>query len=155
MPQQPGEGGSPARITNPSAWLSGTFREGVLYTLTGSLEEDTRLVSALIEVSDPLARESLNDGKPRLILDSFVRVELSLNEIPDAVELSRDFVRQNNTVWVMKDGILDIRPVEIAFENANYAYITAGLEPGEEVVTSQLAMVSDGAELRKNKRCVI
>ena len=65
------------------------------------------------------------------------------------MRLNREYVHERNTVWVMNDGKLEIRETDVAFQDAEYAYIRTGLETGEEVVTTTLATVADGVGLRK------
>ena len=48
----------------------------------------------------------------------------------------------------MEGGKLVIRRVEIAFRDAQHAYVSGGLEPGARVVTTNLATVADGVLLR-------
>jgi len=57
-------------------------------------------------------------------------------------------VRKGDTVWVMQDGRLDIRDLEIVFQDWRYASITKGLEEGDQVVTTDLATVVEGTRLR-------
>ena len=64
------------------------------------------------------------------------------------MRLSRDYLRQGNTVWVMKDGKLNIRKVTVLFEDPRYAYISKGLSDGEMVVTTDLSTVVEGSRLR-------
>jgi len=82
------------------------------------------------------------------LIGSFVQVRLQAGQIEDVVRLNRDYVRKNETVWVMKDGRLDIRDVQVVFRDAEYAYIDRGLTDGEQIVTTNLASVVDGARLR-------
>jgi hypothetical protein len=63
--------------------------------------------------------------------------------------LSRDYLRQNDTVWVMVDGKLQIRQADVVFRDAEHAYIRAGVEEGEHVVTTSLATVTEGLGLRR------
>ena len=53
-----------------------------------------------------------------------------------------EFVRDQDTVWVMKDDKLEIRDTDIVFRDDRYAYIRSGLNEGEDVVTSTLATVA-------------
>ena len=48
----------------------------------------------------------------------------------------------------MKDGRLEIRRLEIVFQDAGHAYAREGLEDGDRVVTTSLATVREGAALR-------
>lgn len=148
LPQDSGVTGSKARIRNRVAWPNGVFREGQVHRLIGALENQTRLARVLLTVSDPLAHQPESAGLPPLMVGSFVEVRIQGEAIADVVRLDRQFLRQNDTVWVNDAGSLEIRNVEVVFRDETYAYISAGLTEGEHVVTSNLATVVEGARLR-------
>ena len=82
------------------------------------------------------------------MIGTFVEVNIQADAIPDVVRLNRDYVRSNETVWVMKDGKLEIRKVEIVLTDDIYAYIRSGLDDEEKVVITDLSTVSNGIGLR-------
>lgn len=137
--------GSKARARNRASWPEGQYREGYLDTLVGALEEETRLAKVLVVVPDPLARES---DAPPLLVGSYLETRLQGRELANVVRLDRDFVRKGDTAWIMKDGKLRIRELGIAFEDEKFAYVSSGLEDGDQVVTTNLSTVVDGAPLR-------
>jgi len=51
-------------------------------------------------------------------------------------------------VWVNDAGQLRIREVQVVFRDPDYAYIGAGLSEDDQVVTTNLSTVVDGAPLR-------
>jgi hypothetical protein len=114
--------------------------------MIGTLDQQTRLARVLVTVSDPLAQTT---AAPPLILDTLIEARIEGKPIEDVVRLSRQHVHERDTVWVMNDNQLEIRPVDIVFEDARHAYVRKGLESGEEVVTTTLATVADGIGLRK------
>lgn len=140
--------GSQVRIRNRTAWPEGTHRIGHLYKLVGELEQQTRMARVLVAVEDPLAREPQNSDAPHLMIGAYVENRIQAAPLKDVVKLERDYLRQEDTVWVMGDGKLDIRDVQVVFRDNDYAYISAGLSDGERVVTSNLATVDEGAPLR-------
>ncbi|SMO31811.1 efflux RND transporter periplasmic adaptor subunit [Gracilimonas mengyeensis] len=142
------EQASGVRIRNRTAWEEGTHREGNLYRMLGSLDDETRMARVLVTVDDPLSQDDGNANQPRMIIGSFVEVEIETTPLENVVRLSRDYLRSGETVWVMKNEQLEIREVDIRFQDQNYAYITDGLSEGEQVVTTSLASVSEGAPLR-------
>ncbi|MBS0013175.1 MAG: efflux RND transporter periplasmic adaptor subunit [Desulfobacterales bacterium] len=148
FPENNNDKGAVVRIRNRSAWPQGVTRTGRLYRLVGTLAEDTRFARVLVAVDDPLARKADDPETPPLLLQSFVEAEIQGRPIPDVIRLKRDYIRKNNTVWVMKDGKLEIRDVKIVFSDAEHAYVRTGLNDGEKVVTSSLATVAGGAPLR-------
>ncbi len=64
------------------------------------------------------------------------------------LRLPRELLRQDRTVWVMEEDVLRIRTVEVVLEDAEYAYIGAGLADDAQIVATDLATVVDGAPLR-------
>jgi RND family efflux transporter MFP subunit len=138
--------GSTVTLRDADAWGPATQRHGRVTRMIGALDEQTRLARVLITVADPLGRET---SAPPLILDTLIEVQIEGRPIQDVVRLSREYVRDRDTVWVMKDDQLAIRPTEIVFRDAEYAYIRRGLASGEEVVITTLATVADGVGLRK------
>lgn len=148
FPDSAGEEGSAVLIRNHSAWPEGVYREGRIYRLVGTLEDRTRMARVLISVRDPLALGEDLLGLPPLIIGSYVETRIEGKVIEDVVRLDRDLVRKDDTVWVMEDGVLRIRDVEIVLRDAEYAYIGAGLGEGDRVVVTSLTTVVDGAPLR-------
>jgi len=140
--------GAEAEIRNRSAWPEEEFRQGYLYRLVGSLEDQTRMARVLINVPDPLGYKSENEDLPVLMLGTYVEAKIQAKEIPDVIRLKRDYVRKNETVWVMEDEKLRIRDVDVLLRDARYAYIRDGLDEGDKVVTTNLSTVVDGAGLR-------
>ena len=148
FPDNDSEKGASVRIENASAWPDDAYREGYLDRQIGALDGQTRLARVLIKVTDPLATTSEFEGKPKLMIGTFVEVSIQADAIPNIVRLHRDYVRSNETVWVMKEGKLEIRNVEIVLTDDTYAYIRKGLEDNEKVVITDLSTVSNGIGLR-------
>ena len=139
---------SSVRVRNRTAWVEGEFRTGTLHRMVGALEDQTRLARVIVDVEDPMSYRSGNATAPPLMIGSFVEAEISAKELTDVIRLRRDYVRSDDTVWVMEDGMLRIRPVNIVFRDADYAYVTEGLASGDRVVVTNLSTVVDGAPLR-------
>ncbi len=138
--------GSAVTLRDSDAWGAEAEREARVERMIGTLDNQTRLARVLITVPDPLGRKS---DAPPLILDTLIEAQIEGRPIEDVVRLSRDYVRDRDTVWVMQDGKLEIRETDIVFRDAQYAYIRGGLTGGEEVVITTLATVADGVGLRK------
>lgn len=139
--------GSEVRIRNRT-WREGDYRTGYLNTLIGELDDQTRLARALVSVPDPLSRNGGNKNLSPLIIGEFVEAVITGKMIPDVVRLNRDYIRKNEMVWVMEDGKLSIRDVDVVFSDAEFAYIADGLDINDLVVTSSLSTVVEGVSLR-------
>ena len=133
---------------NHGIWEKDQSREAHLVSLVGSLDNDTRMARILAEVKDPMARGEALKDQPPLILGEFVEVSIQGREVDHAVKLSRDYLRDRDTVWVMAEDKLSVREVEVAFQDADFAYITAGLKDGDKIVTTNISTPVDGEPLR-------
>lgn len=140
--------GSEVRVRNRAAWPEDTYRTGRVLRLVGALAEESRLAQVLVSVPDPLALEPGSKGLPPMLLDAIVEVRIRTEPIRDVVKLDRDYLRMNDTVWTMEEGVLRIHEVDVAFRDAEHAYIRSGLDPGAQIVTTNLSTVVDGAPLR-------
>lgn len=150
FPQGSGQQGSLVKIYNPAAWSDTRYREGRVIQLLPALETQGRMARLLIEVEDPMALQDENQGKPPILIDSFVRVSIEGKSVSQAMQLAREYLRGGKNVWVFKqDGTLEIREVSIAFKNQRDALITEGISQGEEVIVSALATPVSGMMLRK------
>ncbi len=148
FPGQGQESGSMVRIRNRSAWPEEAYRTGQVHRLVGSLESRTRLARVLVSIPDPLARTGENAGQPPLIVGSYVEARIEGKPIGDVIRLERQHLRKNDTVWVMEDGVLHIRELDIVFMDHQYAYVREGLSGEDQVVVTNLSTVTDGAPLR-------
>ncbi len=145
FPELDGQGAK-ATLRNRDAWPAGTERHAQVARMIGAVDQQSRLARVLITIPDPLGQTS---EVPPLILDSLIETEIEGRAIENVVRLSRQYVRDQDTVWVMVDGKLQIRATEVVFRDADYAYIRKGLESGDEVVITTLATVAEGVGLRR------
>ncbi len=137
------------RLTQPGIWPEGSFREGTVERLTAGLSATGRMAELVVAIDDPLARKPENRGKPRLLLGSFLRAVGEGRVVESAVALDRAYLRDHDTVWVMTpENRLEVRPVTIAWRGAEQVLISAGLAAGDRVITTPLAVVAPGMELR-------
>lgn len=148
FPRDAGSRGAAARVRNRAAWPEGAFREAHVHSLIGALEDESRLARVLLTVPDPLAHEPGSAGLPALMVGSYLEARIEGKLIEDVVRIPRDYLRQNDTVWIYEDGVLRIRPLEVVFRDRDYIYVRAALSENDLIVTTNLATVIDGAGLR-------
>lgn len=149
IPGQQGQAGSPAKVFYRPAWGPDAFRAARVLRLAASLAEKGRMALLIVAVPDPLCRRPENTGKPAMILDSYVRVELQGRELPHAVTVPRTALRDGDRVWIMKDdNTLEIRGVDIVRRGPDLVYVQQGLQAGERLVTSDLSTPVEGMALR-------
>lgn len=126
-------------------------REGRVVRLLSELDQLGRMAQVIIEVEDPLGID-VAEGQPRpepLLIGSYVRVVFEGSQQRALVEIPRKAVHDGDRVWVMSpDKTLDIRQITIAARRPDTVLVSAGLEDGEQLVTSKIGAPVQGMKLR-------
>ncbi|MEQ8241358.1 MAG: efflux RND transporter periplasmic adaptor subunit [Cyclobacteriaceae bacterium] len=139
--------GMEVRLRNPS-WEKEQYRKGKLYQLIGTVTDQLRFAQVIVKVNE---MASTNTNEPILVIGTFVEATIPAKELKDVVRVNRDYLRKGNTIWVMKDEKLEIRQLTIAFEDDRHIYVREGLNSDDQVVTTNLSTVVEGAALRMAK----
>ncbi len=116
-------------------------RSGRVVRLLGDLDPAGRLARVLVEVPDPL---DADDGS-RLLLGSYVRVEIEAGTIEDALEVPRHALREGDRIWVVgAERELAVREPRILWRNDESVFTANVLEPGESLIVSDLTAALPG-----------
>lgn len=149
LPGPDGEAGSEVLLRDEAAWAPGRFRAGHVVRFLGDVDEESRMARLLVAVDDPFAREPENRDEPRLLLNSYVRAQILGRTVPGAVAVSREHIRQGDTVWIMdEEERLDVREVSIVWRGPERVLIQEGVDEGERLVTTRMSAPVDGMSLR-------
>lgn len=149
LPRQDGAA-STVRLFHDGVW-GDNHRTGEVLRLRGDLEQPGRMARLLVRVPDPLALTEQKKGRPPLLLGSFLRAEIQGRTLENVVRLDRAWLHQGNRVWVMNaEDKLEIREVEVVFRDGEQVYVGKGLESGDRIVTSDIAVPAEGMPLRLN-----
>jgi len=112
----------------------------------GVVDEKSRVTYAVARVEDPYQLHG--DASP-MPVGTFVSATIKGAVARDIIRIPRGVVRgSNELVFVDADDSLVIRNVKIVRTDAEYAYISAGAEPGERVVTTELESAINGLHVR-------
>jgi len=125
-----------------------TSREGKTIRLLGDVDPAGRMARLLVEVADPLGLQTPTKAGLPLLLGAFVRVEFKGKTITGTVSISRQALREGDKVWILKDGKLQIRQVEVAYRQRETVLVRGGLSEGEEVITSRVDTPVEGMAVR-------
>jgi RND family efflux transporter MFP subunit len=121
--------------------------QGHITRWEGGLDEKTRTLTLVVEVPKPW--EGFSPGQqPPLQPGMFCQVEIVAGQIPNAVIIPRTALYENNTVFLLREGTLAVRPVEVLRVLKDQVMIMAGLQRGDKLVISPLTAPIVGMKLR-------
>ncbi len=125
-----------ARIT----YHAGAARTGRVMKLLSDLESEGRMARLVIAVKDPLGLKASDLSRPAMLIGEYVRVEIDGHRIEAAYRLPRTALRDNTHIWIVgPDGKLQIRKVETLWRDSRTILLQQGLQPGDQVIVSDLA----------------
>lgn len=141
-----GGGARRTRATVVAAHAGGVHEwEGYVHRTEGALSEASRTLNAVIRVLRPYE----TDGqRPPLLVGTYVTAHLEGRQFDVYYTLPRGALRQGAAVWVVEDGRLRIRSVEIIQEVEDTVYVSGGITEEDAVVTGTLDAVTDGMQVQ-------
>ena len=89
---------------------------GKVVRINGKVDTKTQTIKAFIEVKG----DDLKDGQ-------YLEIALEAKQESNAIEIPRNLLIQNSMMYVVKDSVLALQPVEPVFENKN-TVVVKGLE---------------------------
>ena len=145
IPLNSGEPGSKARIF----YRNGIEHVGTVIKLRGELEAEGRMARVLVEIKDPLGLNSTGKKQPPLLIGEYVRMEIEGRQLKKVYRIPRTALRDNTAIWLAtNDGKLEIRTVETLWRDAQTVLLTDGLQPGEQLIVSDLSKPVNGMPLQ-------
>lgn len=124
-------------------------REGQVVRLLGDLTKEGRMARLLVSIRDPLGLSSVDRDVEPLILGEYVRVEIEGEELHEVFQIPRTALRNDREIWITDgEGKLAILPVEIVWRDEMQVLVRDGLQSGDLLIVSNLAVPVDGMAVR-------
>jgi RND family efflux transporter MFP subunit len=148
-PDRNGAGGATVRVFHDLGGGETTEFKGKVIRVLGGLGKVGRMARVLVRVEDPLSLRG-DDRKKRLFAGSYVHCLIEGVTVDDTIELPGTLVREGKRVWVMdEEKKLRFRDVDILRRSSGRVLIGGGLNDGERVVSSHIAVPVPGMTLRE------
>lgn len=136
----------PVSLHAEEAGISRRWEAQIIRT-EGVLDDTSRVLYAVAQVTDPYGVLG-QSTQPELRMGTFVRAEIQGRYLENAVVLPRYVLNADQTVLVANDERrLEIRQVTVARAEPREVYLTAGIEGGEQVITTTLEAPIPGMRL--------
>ncbi len=114
---------------------------GYVDRVEGVLDPTTRTINAVVRVPEPFAAA----GRPPLLIGSYARAFIDARHVEGYYALPRPALREGETVWVVSDeATLTSAPVDVIQEMGDTVYFLTELPEGARIVTSDLAIMTEG-----------
>ncbi len=103
--------------------------------INDAIDPETRTAGVIVAVDDPYG-QALPGSRPPLTKNMFVEVEIKGRPRSGQIVVPRSSLH-GESVYVVADGNrLEIRPIETAFVQTDFAVVKSGLKAGEQIIVS-------------------
>jgi len=120
--------------------------QGEIVRTEGAIDETSRQLHVVAQIKDPFGAGGTS-GRP-LKIGEYVTAEIAGTVLKDAVVIPGETIYQNTYVYIVEDDLLLRREIEIAWQNGVDTVVIAGVEVGDELVTTPLGQVTSGTSVR-------
>ncbi|MGX5913716.1 efflux RND transporter periplasmic adaptor subunit [Aliidiomarina sp. Khilg15.8] len=124
--------------------------QGSLVRTEGVVESTSQVIYGVVEVRDPYNRKGPTHERV-LPFGRFVEARVEGITVVNLIELPREAVNSAGYVWVISEDderILQRREVQVERRDRQSVYVSAGLEEGEKILTTQLDNPIAGQRVR-------
>ncbi|WP_345291462.1 efflux RND transporter periplasmic adaptor subunit [Kangiella marina] len=140
--------------TYPDVRLSGVFAGeekewfGKLVRTEGVVEESNRLTYLVAQINDPYGLDSQRETPLRF--GTFVKAEIAGKEKDGLITLPRQALYYGSKVLTLvNESEIQLVDVELARTESNTIFVSAGLEDGQEVITTPVQNPVNGMKVKK------
>jgi membrane fusion protein (multidrug efflux system) len=148
-------------FTLPERYLSYLeVGQRVTFRIAGRAEKFEATIAAIepsvdVQTRSLLIRATVPNEEQRLLAGSFAEVEVTLDEIKDAILIPPIALipgLKQQTVFVYRDGKAEERKVQPGLRTADAVQIIEGLAPGELLITSGILQLRPGMKVQVKQR---
>ena len=116
--------------------------EAELVRTEGSIDETARQLHVIAQIDDPFAATTA--GQTPLKIGQYVTAIIEGNTVRGALVIPNNSIYQGTYVYIVEDGILWRRDIDIVWQNDDEAIVSSGLVAGDRLVTTALGQVTSG-----------
>lgn len=120
--------------------------QGNIVRTEGAIDAASQQLYVIAQIDDPYG-EAARDRQP-LKIGQYVRAEISGRRLKQALVIPNNAIYQGSYVYLVEQGTLRRRNIDIAWQNDNQALIKEGLKAGELLVLTPLGQVASGTVVR-------
>lgn len=133
------------QVTIYSELAGGSEWQGMVVRTESEIDDNARQLHVVAQIDNPFGLQA--HGKTPLKIGQYVTAELMGKQVEDALVIPNRAIYQGTYVYVVIDGVLQRRDINIAWQNQEEAIIDDGLAEGDELVLTSLGQVTSGVRV--------
>jgi RND family efflux transporter MFP subunit len=115
---------------------------GNLVRTEGAIDANAQQLYVVAQINDPYKATSTN--KYPIKIGQYVKAQITGRALQNVLVVPNSTIYQGSYVYIVENGVLKRKDVELRWQNSQQSIITKGLEAGEQLVLTPLGQVSSG-----------
>ena len=140
-----GETHAGPQVTIYSDLGGGSRWQGRVVRTEGAVDDQARQLHVVAQIDNPYGARA--QGRTPLKIGQYVTAEVTGKLVQDALLIPVRAIYQGGYVYVVQDGILQRREIDVLWQNQSEALTGGGLEAGELLALTPLGQVSSGTRV--------
>jgi len=123
-------------LVGQQSWL------GNLVRTEGAIDANAQQLYVVAQINDPYKATSTN--KYPIKIGQYVKAQIAGRAVQNVLVVPNSTIYQGSYVYIVENGVLKRKDVELRWQNSQQSIIARGLEAGEQLVLTPLGQVSSG-----------
>lgn len=120
--------------------------KGRIVRTEGAIDAASQQLYVIAQIDDPYG-EAARDRQP-LKIGQYVTAEIAGRELSAALVIPNNAIYQGSYVYLVEQGALQRRNIDIAWQSGKEALLEAGLQAGDQLVITSLGQVASGTAVK-------
>ncbi|MFT2091235.1 efflux RND transporter periplasmic adaptor subunit [Paraglaciecola sp. 2405UD69-4] len=118
---------------------------GKITRTEAAIDSNSQQLYIVGQIEDPY-NQTLHPGSS-IKIGQYVNAEVQGKTIDDAIVINNSAIYQGTYVYIVEDGVLKRKDIDIRWQNSEKAIIDSGIKAGDLLVTTPLGQVSSGTRV--------
>lgn len=108
-----------------------------------SIDSSSQQLFVIGEIAQPFSKKHWD--KHPLKIGQYVNAQIQGKKISNAIQINIENIYQDQFVFILNEGLVTRRDITISWQNESFALVSAGLNIGDELITSTLSLADEGS----------
>lgn len=131
---------------------------GKIVRTESAIDQNARQLHVVAQIDKPFAKDDAtsrnaaddgnqNEAGTAIKIGQYVTATIEGKTLNDVISVPESAIYQNSFVYIVRDGMLHRREIDIAWQNGELAIIDRGLNAGDQLVLTPLGQVTSGTRV--------
>ncbi len=118
--------------------------QGQVVRTESAIDNSAQQLYVIAQINDPFNPQA---GQLPIKINQYVSAEIMGEQVADAIVIPNQAIYQGTYVYVVEEGLLKRKNIEVAWQNSDESIVSQGLQAGERLVITPLGQVSSGTRV--------